>query len=318
MIILAGLFAGLGYLTKSSVGAFFILAGLGGLAWRLHWKGWRVLRDPAYLAAIVVFGLLVAAWAARNWILFGDWQTSAHIAQAYQYALRHPGQWVLTASASFAFYAGFAYLLLQGLLPLVGELRRVPKLGDEHDSGLWLALGLPLVLTAFIDGALWLTEHGFALNNARYVGFVAIPALWLLVRHARIDRRETRIAIVAAFALLLLFAAFFAKPYVGQDPAFHEAAGHIGPGDSIGFIDIDNHGAYRMAFDLDPWSHTVVYTCLHDLRCPAGTPPPSTLGTDWIVSAGDVQAVPGYEQVFLDHGAGGAHATTDLRLWSRA
>src|SRR5207247_2887141 len=55
-ILVAGVAAGLAYLTKSSVGPFFLVAGLAGFSWRFRFVRWAVFRDRAYLAAIGIFG----------------------------------------------------------------------------------------------------------------------------------------------------------------------------------------------------------------------------------------------------------------------
>ncbi len=187
-IIPAGILAGISYLSKSSIGYFFIIAGLGGLAWRLRFRGWRVLRDPYYATAITAFVAIVAAWSWRNWRLFGSWETSAHLSQAYGAAAAVPLDWLLRTQATFLLMAVLAYLLLAGLAPWVHHLRRLRLLADEHTSGLWLAALLPLLLTSAIDAALWIGEHFKSLGNVRYLSFVAVPLLWLLFELQRSHR----------------------------------------------------------------------------------------------------------------------------------
>ncbi|HUR61223.1 MAG TPA: glycosyltransferase family 39 protein [Candidatus Thermoplasmatota archaeon] len=302
-ILPAGILAGLGYLTKSSMGYFFIIAGLGGLAWRLYWKGLRVLRDPAYLAAILAFGSLVAGWAARNYLRFGSWETSQHISAAYRNALAHPLQWGFLVLVTFVFYATIGYLLYLSLLPWIPRLARMPKLESEHDSGLWLALGLPLLLTAFIDAALWLTEREFFVNNVRYIGFVAVPAVWLMLRHLDPTSRSVRLAAVATFLLLLAGAAFFAKPTESSIEAIADDLGpRLRPGDTVGFVDTNVHGVYRFFFQLTQDATRevpVTIACAADPLCPAGTPRPGTLNTTWVVMVGDGGSLlpPGYVPV---------------------
>jgi len=70
-IVLAGLFAGLTYLSRASVGYFFVIAGTGGFFWRLAYRGWGVLANKWYLSAIVLFLGIMGAWAYRNVSLFG-------------------------------------------------------------------------------------------------------------------------------------------------------------------------------------------------------------------------------------------------------
>lgn len=74
-IVIAGLAAGLAYLTRSSVGPFFVVAGVGGLLWRFHFLRWRVFANKWYLIAIAIFAGLALYWADRNVRLFGGYPT---------------------------------------------------------------------------------------------------------------------------------------------------------------------------------------------------------------------------------------------------
>jgi 4-amino-4-deoxy-L-arabinose transferase-like glycosyltransferase len=287
-IVPAGLLAGIGYLTKSSMGYFFILAGLGGLGWRLYWKGLKVLKDPAYLVAIAGFGAMVAVWAARNYLLFGSWETSQHISEAYHTALAHPGAWAFRFLVTLVFYATVGYLLYLAALPWLPTLVRTPKLGSEHDSGLWLALGLPLLLTSAIDAALWLIEKEFFLNNVRYVSFVTVPLAWLLLRHARWDARATRLALLATVVLLLSGSLFFAKPSTAYNQAIADDwAPRMADGDSVGFVDGNNHFAYRYYFQLTHGGTRevpVIIACLGNPLCPGSAPRPEAFNTTWVLA----------------------------------
>ena len=322
-IVLAGILAGLGYLTKSSMGYFFIIAGLGGLAWRLRWRGWKVLRDPAYITAIALFGAIVLSWAWRNWVLFGSWETSAHLQAAYANALAHPVPWLLLSLVTFTFYATAGYLLYLALLPVLPSLARTPKLASEHDSGLWLALGLPLLLTGLIDGALWLIEGEFFLNNARYIGFVAVPAVWLLVRHADLRKRAVRVGAVLAFTMLLAGSLYFAKPTTSVVELSSKDLGHLmRDGDSLGFADMNNHLAYRYFFEVtqDGTRHVrIQITCAADPLCPPDRPGPETLNTTWVYMRGEGggRLPPEYVLVPDTHTAFVPGKDTYISLWHR-
>ncbi|HEX2021467.1 MAG TPA: glycosyltransferase family 39 protein, partial [Candidatus Thermoplasmatota archaeon] len=74
-IVIAGLCAGLAYLSRSSVGYFFVIAGIGGFLWRFYYKGWALFRNLWYMGAIAVFGAIVLGWATRNVLLFGYQRT---------------------------------------------------------------------------------------------------------------------------------------------------------------------------------------------------------------------------------------------------
>jgi hypothetical protein len=71
-IIIAGLTAALGFLVKSSVGYFFIIAGVSGFLWRFHYMRWNVFKNKHYIAAIAVFFSLLGAWTVRNVYHFWD------------------------------------------------------------------------------------------------------------------------------------------------------------------------------------------------------------------------------------------------------
>ncbi len=286
-IVPAGILAGLGYLTKSTMGPFFIIAGLGGLAWRLRWKGWKVLRDPAYLTAIACFGTLVALWAARNILLFESWDTSFHITNAYRTALAHPLQWGYLFLVTLVFYATVGYLVYLAMLAWLPKLVKIPKLASEHDSGLWLAVGLPLLLTAAIGACLWLIEKEFFLNNVRYIAFVTVPAVWLITRHASPRDRGLRLATLFTLMILVVGSAYFAKPTTSYTQELADDLGpRLQPGDSVAFVDNNNHFAYRFYFQLTDGGTRevpVVIACMQHPLCPADTPRVADLNTTWVL-----------------------------------
>ncbi|MEA3203344.1 MAG: hypothetical protein QOI63_1019, partial [Thermoplasmata archaeon] len=301
-----------------------VIAGLGGLAWRLHWRGWKVLRDPAYLAAIVAFGSMVVAWAVRNYLLFGSWETSQHISDAYHYALRHPLQWGYLALVTFVFYATVGYLAYLGALAWLPKLAKVPRLGSEHDSGLWLAIGLPLLLTAAIDACLWLIEKEFFINNVRYLAFVTVPLAWLLVRHLDPGTRPVRLAALLTIALLVAGSLFLARPAPSytQDLA-NDLAPRVQDGDSVGFVDNNNHFAYRFYHQLThdgTRTVPVVLACATHPLCPPDAPRVGDLTTTWVLipsyAAGELPS--GYHQVADSIAQGDAAHPTLQTLWRLA
>lgn len=306
----AALFAALGYLTKSSMGYFFIVAGLGGLAWRLHWRGWKVLRDPAYLAAIGLFGATVAWWAWRNWTLFGSWETSAHLSAAYANALAHPADWALLLVFSFLFLFAFGYLLFMAALPWLPALGRTPKLATEQDSGLWLAIGLPLALTTLIDAALWLHERDFYFHNVRYVSFAIVPLVWLLARNVR-PSKAAWAAVLTSFAILLAASAYFALPTVKLE---NEVSSAFGPlvrdGDSVTFVDTND--VYRYFFDL-----TANGTRELEVRHVTGAAI-ANVSTDWALVRGDGAGLPPGYTLALERSTGPPPLGARITVWRHA
>jgi membrane protein DedA with SNARE-associated domain len=306
----AAAFAALGYLTKSSMGYFFVVAGLGGLAWRLHWRGWKVLRDPAYLAAIALFGATVAAWAWRNWALFGSWETSSHLSAAYGNALAHPVDWALLLVFSFLFLFGLGYLVFMAALPWLPALARTPRLGSEEDSGLWLAIGLPLVLATLIDAALWLYERDFYFHNVRYVSFAVVPLVWLLARNVR-PSKAAWAALLLSFAILLAGSAYYALPH---DKVENRVSAALGPlvrdGQSVAFVDTND--VYRYYFDLtaNGTRHLTVQSIMGNAI--------GNVTTDWAVVHGPGTGLPQGYTLALERRAGTPPLDDLYTVWKRA
>ncbi|HEX2066597.1 MAG TPA: glycosyltransferase family 39 protein, partial [Candidatus Thermoplasmatota archaeon] len=305
----AAAFAALAYLTKSSMGPFFVVAGLGGLAWRLHWRGWKVLRDPAYLTAIALFGAAVAWWGWRNWSLFGSWETSSHLAAAYRTALAHPVDWALLLVFSFLFLFVLGYLVFLAALPWLPALARTPRLASEHDSGLWLAIALPLALTTLIDAALWLHERDFYFHNVRYVSFVLVPLVWLLARHVR-PSKATWVALLLSFGILATASATYAFPHEKLENRVSSAWGPlVQDGDSVTFVDTND--VYRYYFDL-----TADGTRSVEVHHTTGAGI-ANVSTDWALVHGGGAGLPAGYSLVLERHAGAPPATDRYTVWRR-
>ncbi|HEX2065181.1 MAG TPA: hypothetical protein VHI93_00035, partial [Candidatus Thermoplasmatota archaeon] len=271
--------------------------------------------------AIVAFGALVAAWALRNLLLFGTWETSHHIAAASRHALAHPLQWGSLFLVTVVFYAVAGYLAYLALLPWLPRLARVPRLADEHDSGLWLALGLPLLLSAAIDATLWLAEREFFLANVRYAAFIVVPAAWLLLRHADAGRREVRLATVATFLILGTLALAVRPPTSNLQAVADDLGARLEDGDSVGWVDSNVHGLYRFYFQLTrdgTRDVRVAIACADDPLCPPGTPGPGTLDTTWALVAGDgAELPPHYAPVTDSPARHDPRFPSSMGLWRR-
>jgi 4-amino-4-deoxy-L-arabinose transferase-like glycosyltransferase len=193
-VVLAGFFAGLGYLSKASVGWFFLIAGLGGLAWRILFRGRSVFRNVWYWAAVGVFAVPVLAWAYRNVSLFWDGsplglidasQTSEYASTLLANAFANPALLLIGLAGKLPITAA---MLIVPFLPLLPDFRRpLRDWKDEQAFGLWLATGLMFVLGWFFASAFWVTEQTNLLwaDVARYVMPAQVALLWLLVRHQR-------------------------------------------------------------------------------------------------------------------------------------
>lgn len=208
-ILWAGLFAALGYLSKASLGWFFLVAGLGGLAWRLLHRGKGVLANRWYLGAIAVFGAIFAAWALRNVRLFWDgspdgllnaWQTSAYNSHVFGEAFRRPGKLLEGAAVRLP-------MLLWGMMvPVVafwGPLRgRLRSWREEATSGLLLAAGLMFVLGLLFAAAFDAAEGNplgvLWMDPLRYVMAAQLPLFWLALGAPGIRTWQAGVAVAAA------------------------------------------------------------------------------------------------------------------------
>lgn len=209
-ILVGGVCAGLAYLTKSSMGWFFLIAGVGGFLWRFRFMGMRVFKDRYYLAAAALFGGLVATWAYRNILRHGSWQTSAWIEAATQKALANPG---LFWGATLLKIPLFLYFLLGFCVFFLPEMRKsLRTIWTEHTSGLWLSVGLTVVVGIPLAAILWTLEgevngqmdwgQVWSWDNVRYVMIILVPLLWLVGRELDWKRASRRIAAMAAIFLV--------------------------------------------------------------------------------------------------------------------
>ena len=154
-------------------------------------RGWGVLRNGWYWAAIGIFALPVALWSYRNFSLFWDgtpgglidaWQTSGIISGLVATAFAHPDQLLVGLAGKLPAMAG---LLLVPYLPFVGIFwRQLKNWRSEEVFGLWLAIGLIFVLGWFFGAVFWVTDQTnlFWADNVRYVMPAEIALLWLIVR----------------------------------------------------------------------------------------------------------------------------------------
>jgi hypothetical protein len=222
-VLWAGLAAGIGYLSKASIGWFFIIAGIGGFIYRLMFRGWGVLRNGWYWGAVAIFALPVALWSYRNFSLFWDgtpgglvdaWQTSALHSQMVANAFAQPDQLVVGLVGKLPVMAG---LLLLPYLPFVDTLwRQLKRWRDEEAFGLWLAIGLIFVLGWFFAAVFWVNDQTslWWADNVRYVMPAEIAILWLIVRDdARPSLWRWSICFAVLFAMSMLPPPYYLTQY---------------------------------------------------------------------------------------------------------
>jgi 4-amino-4-deoxy-L-arabinose transferase-like glycosyltransferase len=225
-IIVAGLAAGLAYLTRAGMGSFFILAGAAGFAWRFHYMRWQVLRNRSYLLAIAIFLGCVGLWALRNLAAFGwpHWETSSYQAYTQDFAFAHAALFARGLLLKAPLFAAFA---LAYMLPLAPEVRAsLRRWREERESALWLAIVLVVVIGWVLASMFWTYEQYdvWWLDNHRYAVIALLPVAWMAVRHA--DLRAPRLGFPARFALLglaMLAVSAYAFAAPTQFPETHAA-----------------------------------------------------------------------------------------------
>lgn len=186
-IVLAGLFAALGYLSKASMGPFVALAGGAGLAWRFSYVRWRVFQDRWYMAGAGLFLILVAPWMLRNGLRHGTIDTQPYATRALA-SLFTEHAWPLVLAQ--ALVASALALALFALPWLPGVRDAVRSIREERTSALWMAVVTPTVVALFFISAFAATEgHDILLSTLtdRYVITALVPLLWLGMRALDLD-----------------------------------------------------------------------------------------------------------------------------------
>jgi hypothetical protein len=283
-IVLAGLFAALAYLSRASVGYFFVVAGGGGFLWRFYYRRWKLFTNYWYMLAILVFGAVALAWAWRNVSLFGwaeesfslfgqtwtfgvpRWETSSYTRWINDYAASHPDllRRALVAKVPF-------FLLMAGwyALPFLPEWWRATKrVREEETSALWLSVLLVFVIAWAISALFWTYEQSpmYWYDNHRYVVIGLLPLGWLLVREADLRKASARLRyVLLALSLFAACGAVVLSPVKFSDLRAAEAMDpYLREGDEIG---VDG-GTIKYAFYayLSHPETVKVYGC--------GKPPP--------------------------------------------
>lgn len=190
-LIIAGFFAGLGYLTKSSVGYFFLIAGICGFIWRFYYIKWQIFKSKWYIGAIGIFLFFIGVWAYRNIIIFGwpHWETSSYVSYVNEYSLNHLDLYIPMLFIKSFFL--LLLLLLYGIFFIPELLISIKKWKDEENSGLLLAVFTVFFIGAIFVAAFYLIEEGPIINgeNIRYILMAYVPLLWLGMKYINIDKK---------------------------------------------------------------------------------------------------------------------------------
>jgi hypothetical protein len=203
-IALAGVFAALAYLTRSSLGVFFLIASGMGVLWRLFFggseEGSGASFDRWYLLGGAVFGTTVLAWNLHNYALAGRFSANPGIADASTVPLAEPGSYLVIFALQLL-YLGTVAAVYGGFFP--AELRdSLARARDsELESGLWTAVSSVVVTSAAVTAGLWFFEDSpiFRSGHSRYAALATIPLAWIVLRpEARRDEAPSGVGSVSA------------------------------------------------------------------------------------------------------------------------
>lgn len=243
----AGVFAGLGFLAKASIGPVFVLALVAVAAWLVRRMGPWVFRDKWFLAGTAAFALIAGAWTWRNLQVYGwpHWGTSAYLDYVYAYGWAHPSL-LATALLAKVPWFGLLFLLYGGFfLPELAWSRR--KTAGEETSLLWLVVGITFVMGWIVSSFFWVVEQHplWWWDNVRYVVIVAPVILWLALRETeprtwrfRAPSTDLRVftrrfaLLMAAFLLADVLIVAFPAPYAHLS-AVDALDARVQPGDIV-------------------------------------------------------------------------------------
>lgn len=307
-ILLAGFLAGLVYLSKSTLGPFFIVVVAGGIWWRVKNHGWKGLIDPYYFVAGSIFAVMAGAWAYRNFSLFGSWEASNFNQAAESFALSYPSLLAVSFFTKAAIFAGLLAFYTFTFWPWLGKAWR--NKGGEGEALLWASVTLVAVVGAFIAAIYGVFVFDristWWLDAERYliIGYVAL--LWIFLREARQTNRSharvaSAVALSAAVCCLLLFNG--SGTYAEAD-----ATSRVPAGASVGFFG----GTSLYA------SYAYLPTGVDYYRC-APTPQDFCPGHQpgYILVVGRATAPPGFHEVAKGQGWNALESTTTAVLYER-
>lgn len=217
---IAGVFASLGYLSRSNVGYFFIIAALIGMIWRYKFLGTSFLKNKYYLYAMAIFSTVFAIWTGRNLYRFGfpNWETNPMITEIMAFAFTKPLDLMVTFILKLILFA-VIFLTLASFFIDTLQIKEILK--DDEESGYFLGIFLPIFIALFFMASyhVYLSYHGmekpiFWEEGARYVLISDVPLLWLVFKkysfgeghEPNLKKRPIVIVTLASFGTLALIA----------------------------------------------------------------------------------------------------------------
>ncbi|HYI21784.1 MAG TPA: glycosyltransferase family 39 protein [Candidatus Limnocylindrales bacterium] len=222
-MLAAGVFAAVGYLSKASMGPFFLIAGFAGLAWRLLYRGRSVLLNGWYWAAIGIFAIPVVVWGLRNISLFWDgtpagllgaWQTSEVVGRMVETAIAQPAELAVGLGGKLPILAIGLLLPFLPLLPRLAAAVANRRWRAEDALGLWMTVGLIFFLGWLFAAMFWVSEDTSLLwaDPLRYVMAAQVPLLWLILREGGPYSTRAWSLSFAILAVLTLVMPFLLQP----------------------------------------------------------------------------------------------------------
>jgi hypothetical protein len=247
-LALAGLFAGLGFLAKASIGWVFVVTIVMGFLWIRRVRGWWILRNRWFQIGSGIFALLAGGWTLRNLVVYGwpNWGTSAYVDYVYGYGFAHPALLATALLVKIPLFLLF-FLLYGGLF--LTELRWSRRQVRGEATGLvWTLVGSVFLMGWIVSSFFWTVEQTplWWWDNLRYVVIVSPLILWLVLRETEPRWSFTRgpstdlrsfskrfgVLMVVFVAIALVIVAFPA-PYP-QMTLVQNLNGYLQPGSVIG------------------------------------------------------------------------------------
>lgn len=167
-IVLAGLMAALGVLTKSSFGIFFVITVAAAFLWRFYYMRWKIL-NKNYIAAVLIFLGLDSVWTARNIIdfwngslsnLYAASQSSSYMEKASSYVFTTDVGGFLVESL---FFAAFTLLFASAYIWIFKSYlqKAWKRIREERLSGLLLLTILPFVTGVLVSAMYFVYENSW-------------------------------------------------------------------------------------------------------------------------------------------------------------
>ncbi len=186
-LTLAGLFAGLGFLARASIGWIFGVTIVMGFLWIYRIRGWWLLKTKWFLGGAGLLALLAGGWTLRNLSAYGwpNWETSAYLNTVYAYGFAHPSLLLEALVVKVTLFLIF-FLLYGGLF--LPELRwsRMKSRGEETGL-LWTFLGSTFLMAWIVSSFFWTVEQTplWWWDNLRYVVIASPLVLWLALKETQ-------------------------------------------------------------------------------------------------------------------------------------